>query len=160
LPVPESAVSRIHVGTVVQVRVPALDRTFEGRVARLSDDLDRQTRTMESEIDVANADEALVPGMYAETELELFKKEASLTVPIQAVSRNGKEASVLLVGTSNRIEERAVKIGVEGARRLEIVEGLSEGDRVVVGSRSLFRVGEEVDPRPIEESKDDAETNL
>jgi RND family efflux transporter MFP subunit len=160
LPVPESAVRSIHVGTTVQVRVPALDRTFEGRVARLSDDLDRQTRTMETEIDVANADAALVAGMYAETELELFKKDASLTVPIQAVSRNGKQASVLLVGTGNRIEERAVKIGVEGARRLEIVEGLSEGDRVVVGSRSQFRAGEEVAPRPIDESKDDAEANL
>lgn len=160
LPVPESAVRRIHVGTTVEVRVPALDRTFEGRVARLSDDLDRQTRTMETEIDVANADGALVAGMYAETELELLKKEASLTVPIQAVSRNGKQATVLLIGHDNRIAEREVKIGVEGARRLEIVGGLAEGDRVVIGSRSQFRPGEEADPRPIEEAKSDTEGNL
>ena len=160
LPVPESAVRRIHVGTTVQVRVPALDRTFEGRVARLSDDLDRQTRTMETEIDVANADASLFAGMYAETELELLKKDASLTVPIQAVSRNGKQATVLLVGPDNRIVEREVKIGVEGARRLEIVAGLAEGDRVVIGSRSQFRPGEETDPRPIEEPKDDTEGNL
>ncbi len=157
LPVPESAVSKIHVGTTVSVRVPAVDRTLEGRVARLSDDLDRQTRTMETEIDVGNADGALVPGMYAETELDLLKKEASLTVPIQAVSRNGKEATVLVVGADNRIAERAVKIGVEGARRLEIVAGLVEGDRVVIGSRSQFRPGEQVDPRPIEETGDGAE---
>ncbi|MGE5415144.1 MAG: efflux RND transporter periplasmic adaptor subunit [Syntrophomonadaceae bacterium] len=160
LPVPESAVRRIHVGTTVEVRVPALDRTFEGRVARLSDDLDRQTRTMETEIDVANADGSLFAGMYAETELELLKKEASLTVPIQAVARNGKQATVLLVGPDNRIVEREVKIGVEGARRLEIVAGLAEGDRVVIGSHSQFRPGEEVDPRPIEEPKDDTEGNL
>lgn len=160
LPVPESAVPRIHVGTVVEVRVPALDRTLEGRVARLSDDLDRQTRTMETEIDVANPDGALVAGMYAETELELLKKEASLTVPIQAVSRNGKEATVLLVGPDNRITERTVKIGMEGARRLEIVAGLSEGDRLVIGSRSQYRTGEQVDPRPIEESRDDQEGDL
>ena len=74
LPVPESAVPRIHVGTVVQVVVPALARTFEGRVARLSDDLDRQTRTMETEIDVANPDDSLVAGMYAETVLDLVRR--------------------------------------------------------------------------------------
>lgn len=160
LPVPESAVRLIHIGTGVDVRVPALDRTFQGRVARFADSLDRQTRTMETEIDVPNPDGSLVAGMYAETQLELLKKDASLTVPIQAVARNGKQASVLLVGPGNRIEERAVKIGVEGARRLEIVEGLSDGDRVVIGSRSQFRAGEDVDPRPIEEPKGGAEANL
>ena len=160
LPVPESAVRRIHVGTGVDVRVPALDRTFEGRVARFADSLDRQTRTMETEIDVPNADGTLVPGMYAETELELLKKDASLTIPIQAVSRNGRETTVLVVGPGNRIEERPVQIGVEGARRLEIVGGLAEGDRVVIGSRSQFRPGEPVEPRPIDEPKDGAEGGL
>ena len=160
LPVPESAVRRIHVGTGVDVRVPALDRTFEGRVARFADSLDRQTRTMETEIDVPNADGTLVPGMYAETELELLKKDASLTIPIQAVSRNGREATVLVVGPGNRIEERPVQIGVEGARRLEIVGGLAEGDRVVIGSRSQFRPGEPVEPRPIDEPRDGAEGGL
>jgi multidrug efflux pump subunit AcrA (membrane-fusion protein) len=98
--------------------------------------------------------------MYAETELELLRKDASLTLPIQAVSRNGKQATVLVVGPGNRIEERVVQIGMEGAHRLEIVAGLAEGDRVVVGSRSQFRPGEVVEPRPIEEPKDDAEASL
>ena len=160
LPVPESAVRRIHVGTAVDVRVPALDRTLQGRVARLSDDLDRQTRTMETEIDVPNADGTLVAGMYAETELELLRKDASLTLPIQTVSRNGKQATVLFVGAGNRVEERVVQIGIEGAHRLEIVGGLAEGDQVVVGSRSQFRPGEVVEPRPIDEPKGDAEAGL
>ncbi len=160
LPVPESAVRRIHVGTAVDVRVPALDRTLQGRVARLSDDLDRQTRTMETEIDVPNADGTLVAGMYAETELELLRKDASLTLPIQTVSRNGKQATVLFVGAGNRVEERVVQIGIEGAHRLEIVGGLAEGDQVVVGSRSQFRPGEVVEPRPIDEPKGDAEADL
>ena len=160
LPVPESAVSRIHVGTVVQVRVPALDRTLEGRVARLSDDLDRQTRTMETEIDVANPGSSLVPGMYAETVLDLVRKDSSLTVPIQAVSRNGAETTVLLVGPGNRVEQRRVTIGVDSAKRLEILTGLSEGDRVILGAGGQVRPGEEVRPQPIEESKADTEGEL
>jgi RND family efflux transporter MFP subunit len=157
LPVPESAVSRIHTGTIVQVVVPALARTFEGRVARLSDDLDRQTRTMETEIDVANADDSLVAGMYAETVLDLARKDAALTIPVQAVSRSGPDATVLIVGAGNRVEERHVQIGMETARRVEIVGGLAEGDRVLVGSRGQARVGDEVAPRPIAEDKDPQE---
>ena len=83
---------------------PARDRNFEGRVARLSDDLDRQTRTMETEIDVANADASLVAGMYAETVLDLDRKDAALSVPIQAVSRKGTDATVLVVDAENRVE--------------------------------------------------------
>ena len=94
LPVPESAVPRIRVGTVVKVVVPAIGRTFEGRVARLSDDLERQTRTMETEIDVPNSDDRLVAGMYAETVLDLVRKDSALTMPIQAVARNGSRATV------------------------------------------------------------------
>jgi RND family efflux transporter MFP subunit len=160
LPVPESAVSRIHVGTVVQVRVPALDRTFEGQVARLSDDLDRQTRTMETEIDVANPGTGLVAGMYAETVLDLARKDSALTVPIQTVSRNGAETAVLVVGPGNRIEKRPVTVGMEGARRLEILTGLAEGERVVIGGGGQVRVGDEVTPQPADEAKADAEGGL
>ncbi len=157
LPVPESAVPRIHVGTTVRVRVPTLDRTFEGQVARLADDLDRQTRTMETEIDVLNPDGTLMPGMYAETVLELQNKDASLSVPIQAVSRNGSEATVYLVGADNRIEERRVRLGTESTRRIEVLSGLQDGDRLVVGSRSQFRPGEQVEPRPLPETPEDGE---
>jgi RND family efflux transporter MFP subunit len=150
LAVPESAVSRIHVGTAVQVRVPALDRNFEGRVARLSDDLDRQTRTMETEIDVANRDASLVAGMYAETLLDLDRKDAALSLPIQAVSRKGADTTVLVVDAQNRVELRHVTPGIEDAKRLEIVGGLSEGDRVVLGG-AQFRPGDTVRPRPVEE---------
>ncbi len=155
LPVPESAVSRIHVGTVVQVRVPALDRTFEGRVARLSDDLDRQTRTMETEIDVANPDQRLVAGMYAETALDLVRKDASLSVPIQAVSRNGDAVTALVVGPGNRVERRPLRLGIEAANRVEVLEGLVPGDRVIVGGGQI-RPGDEVAPQPMAESPADA----
>ena len=57
-------------------------------------------------------------------------------------------------------QERPVQIGVEGAHRLEILGGLAEGDRVVIGSRSQFRPGEAVEPRPIEEPKDGPEGSL
>jgi RND family efflux transporter MFP subunit len=157
VPVPESAVSKIHLGSAVQVRVAALNRNFQGRVARFADALDQQTRTMQTEIDVENRDGTLVGGMYAETSLTLNEKDGALTVPIQAVRREGSGASVLLVDHDGRIQERQVKLGEEGNDRIEILSGLSEKEQVVIGNRSEFRPGEKVQPKLVDEQGGNAE---
>ena len=159
VPVPESAVPQIHLGSVVQVSVGALHRTFEGRVARFADVLDPQTRTMETEIDVGNRDGTLVDGMYAETSLILSEKDGVLTVPIQAVQREESGASVLMVDREGRVQERPVKLGAEGTDQVEILSGLSEGDQVVIGNRSELRPGEKVHPK-VEDKTGNAEAGL
>ncbi|HEY1801250.1 MAG TPA: efflux RND transporter periplasmic adaptor subunit [Terriglobales bacterium] len=147
--VPESAVPQVRLGDTVTVQVPALARTFEGKVARFSDDLDQQTRTMDTEIDVENRDGSLVGGMYAQTDLTLQRSNSPLTVPVQAISRNGMTATVMVVNPRGVIEEREVSLGEEGADRVEIKTGLSPGDEVVVGNRSDLRAGEKVMPRKV-----------
>jgi RND family efflux transporter MFP subunit len=160
VPVPESAVPQIHLGSVVQVRVGALNRTFEGRVARFADALDSQTRTMETEIDVENRDGTLVGGMYAETNLILRERKGVLTVPIPAVQREESGATVLMVDREGRVQERPVKLGAEGNDLVEILSGLSEGDQVVIGNRSELRPGEKVNPKPVEEKTVNTEAGL
>jgi RND family efflux transporter MFP subunit len=160
VPVPESAVPQIHLGSVVQVRVGALNRTFEGRVARFADALDSQTRTMETEIDVENRDGTLVGGMYAETNLILSERKTVLTVPIQAVQREESGASVFMVDREGRVQERPVKLGAEGNDLVEILSGLSEGDQVVIGNRSELLPGEKVNPKPVEEKTVNTEAGL
>jgi RND family efflux transporter MFP subunit len=157
VPVPESAVSQIHLGSVVQVRVGALNRSFQGKVARFANALEQQTRTMQTEIDVENRDGTLFDGMYAETDLTLNKKDGALTVPIQAVQRENSGASVLMVDRDGHLQERQVKLGEEGNDRVEILSGLSEKDQVVIGNRSEFRPGEKVQPRKIDEQAGNAE---
>ena len=149
LPVPESAVPDVHLGNTVQVHVSALNRNFEGKVARFADAVDSETRTMHTEVDVKNDGGKLVQGMYAEVSLVLAHKAATLTVPIQAVVRNGQEATVLVVNAQNRLEERKVELGMESTRWVEVVSGLKENDRVLIGSRSEYRVGDRVEPKPI-----------
>ena len=152
LPVPESAVPQVHLGSTVQVRVPALNRTFEGKVARFADAVDEETRTMHTEVDVKNTNRSLVQGMYAEISLVLNHKDAALTVPLQAVVRNGSEATVLVVNAQNRLEERRIQLGLESNNQVEVLSGLKEGDRVLIGSRSEYRVGDQVEPKPIAEN--------
>jgi RND family efflux transporter MFP subunit len=148
VPIPESAVSNIHVGTTVRVNVPDLKRTFEGKVARFADALSDETRTMHTEIDVDNKRGTLVEGMYAETSIVLQHKDDALAIPTQAIVRNGSKATVLIVDAQDRIEEREVTIGEEGSNRVEVTSGLEPNDRVVIGNRGEFRTGDRVQPQP------------
>jgi RND family efflux transporter MFP subunit len=147
LPVPESVVSVIRAGRVVKIKVPALDQIFDGRVARFSGKVDSATRTMETEVDVANPRLLLKPGMYAYADLDLESKAATLTVPIQAVSRKENRASVMVVNAQNRLEQREVMIGLESAASVEIVSGLAENELVVIGNQSQLKPGQSVTPK-------------
>jgi RND family efflux transporter MFP subunit len=149
LPIPESVAAQIHLGDVVNVRVQALDRDLRGKVSRFADSLDIQTRTMVTEIDVENRDGRLMPGMYTETKLSLREKKNALTVPLEAVARNGDDATVLVLSAQNKIEERHIRLGAEDNQRVEVAAGLSENERVIIGNRSQFRVGEAVQPKEI-----------
>jgi RND family efflux transporter MFP subunit len=144
--VPESAVSHIRVGAPVDVRVETVGRTFPGVVARSAGKVSPDTRTMATEVDVQNANLALVPGMYATASIALERTNGVLTVPVQALDRADDKATVLVV-SNGRVERREVHLGLETPDRVEIVKGLSEGDLVVVGSRSQLRPGAAVTPK-------------
>jgi RND family efflux transporter MFP subunit len=149
LPVPESVAAQIHLQDPVKVHVQALNEDIQGRVSRFADALDLQTRTMETEIDCENRDGRLMPGMYTESEISLHQAANALTLPLEAVVRNGDDATVLEVNPKNIIEERHIKLGLEDNSRVEVLSGLSEGDRVIIGNRSEFRSGQRVQPKLI-----------
>jgi RND family efflux transporter MFP subunit len=153
LPVPESIVAKIHLGEAVEVRVPSLNRTFPGIVARFSDTVSTATRTMETEVDVPNPSLTLVPGMYAEANLTLDRRQKALAIPLMAVSTQGDKSSVFVVTAENKVEERQVKLGIQTANRTEVIAGLRDGDLVVVGSRSQIQPGSQVTPKQIEMAK-------
>ena len=149
LPIPESIAGQIHLGDPVKVRVQALNEDITGKVSRFADSLDLQTRTMETEIDFENRNGKLIPGMFTETQLELAAKPDALTLPLEAVAQNGNEATVLLITPKNTVEERKIKVGISGKSRVEVLSGLNEGDRVVIGNRSQYHNGEKVQPKDV-----------
>jgi RND family efflux transporter MFP subunit len=147
IPVPESAVSRIHLGTPVDLQVDALHKAFQGIVARFADRLDADTRTMRVEVDVKNPTLELVPGMYATASLVLDQAKDVLVAPIQAVDRSDRQPRVFVVNREHRIEPRPVTIGLDSADRVEIRTGLAAGDLVVIGSRAQLKTGTLVTPK-------------
>ncbi len=149
IPVPESYVHSIHEGDPVSVLVPSLSRTFPGKVARFSVDVQSDTRTMHTEVDVLNPNRILLPGLYAEATITLEKKDNTLVIPVQAVSQ-GDQNTVYVVNSSNKIEVRTVKLGIQTADDAEVLSGLNEGESIVVSDRSGLKAGQDVQPKVIE----------
>ncbi|MFN7999376.1 MAG: efflux RND transporter periplasmic adaptor subunit [Bryobacteraceae bacterium] len=150
IPVPESYVQFIRVGDPVEVRVPSLNRSFPGKVARFSVDVKEDTRTMHTEVDVANPSRMLMPGMYAEATLQLEHKADALVVPLQAVDHQGDRNSVMVVDPNGKIEDRAITVGLQNAGYAEVLRGLRDGEQVVISDRSALKPGEVVQPKVIE----------
>src|SRR4029077_19802643 len=150
LPVPESAVSRVHVGEAVDVRVSSLARTFPGRVARFAGKIQQTTRTMDTEVDVPNPALTLIPGMYAEVNLRVDERHNALAVPLDAVDRSGSSARVYAVLPRGVIHIIPVTLGLENDQRVEVQSGLQEGDVVVVGRHAGLKDGQQVQTRSLE----------
>ncbi|MBS0366560.1 MAG: efflux RND transporter periplasmic adaptor subunit [Proteobacteria bacterium] len=147
-PVSVDYVSSVRVGAPVSVRVDSLGgRIIEGRIARLADRVDDATRTMVVEMELPNPDGQLVAGMYATVTLRADERPRALSVPLQAVSAGGHE--VWVVDGSDRLQQRTVQLGMETADRHEVLSGLKEGERVVLGGGSQLVAGERVTPRAV-----------
>ena len=147
IPVPESAVSIIRDGAAVQLEINGLDgRTVEGTVTRFSRQLDAQTRTMETEVDVPNDGLSITPGMFGWAELTLDEHKDVLNVPVQALSA-GENPSLYVIDSADHLVQRPVKVGLQTPDRAEIISGVREGDLVFIGNRGQVRVGESVQPK-------------
>lgn len=147
VPVPEDDVHFIHIGDILQVRVDAVNRSFDGKVVRFTRNVNFETRTMETEVDVENKDLSLDPGMYANTMLQLGQANNVVTIPIDALELNVKgQETVYVLDSSNHVHIRPVTVGIEGSQLVQIKSGLQEGDRVILGGQSKYQDNEEVSP--------------
>lgn len=153
IPVPESYVSHIRIGDTVTVNVPSLNRSFPGRVARFSVDVQQDTRTMHTEVDVPNPGRVMMPGLYAEATIATATEANALTVPVGAVDHNGDSVTVDVLNASHKIEVRAVKLGIQTPTDAEVLSGLQEGEMVVISDRSGLRPGQEARPKVIQSPK-------
>jgi RND family efflux transporter MFP subunit len=151
IPVPEDDVKFVRVGDALAVRVDAINRTFNGKIVRFTRNVNFETRTMETEVDVENKDLSIAPGMYANTALELGRAHNVVTIPAEALVLNGQQRTVYALDSGNRVHVRDVQVGVEGSKLAEIDSGLSPGDRVIIGGQEKYQEGEEVNPVPTEE---------
>jgi RND family efflux transporter MFP subunit len=145
-PVSVSYVSGIHENDRVRIEIDSLSRTFTGAITRFTHKVDTATRTMDVEVEVPNPDFKIIPGVYASVTLTLEKRLNALVLPVQAVSRT-RGNSILVVTAANEVEERTVKLGLATPDKIEVLDGVKEGELVLIGSRAQLRPGQKVTPK-------------
>ena len=137
--VAERDLSLVEVGQKADVRLRAYpDRVFTGKVALVYPHLMPETRTARIRIELPNPDDLLRPDMYADVEIATGTAAPVVTVSNSAVIDSGERQIVLLAKGEGRFEPRAVQLGRRGGGRVEIRQGLAEGDKVVVSANFLI----------------------
>jgi len=144
LPVPEALAGYVHIGDPAQIRVEATGQQLSGKVVRTTGTLDLATRTLQVEIDLKNADGKLLPGMYAGVTLNIRRAGTGLTLPVQAVNQLSSPPFALAVDAQGRIQKRVLHLGIQTPSKLEVISGVTDGDRVVAANLSSFTPGESV----------------
>jgi RND family efflux transporter MFP subunit len=147
LPVPVTDASDIKDGQSVDVNVSNPHRAIHGKISRYAGSVQMTTRTMDTQVDVPNADGSLLPGMYAEVHLHLANRPNVMSVPVDAVDGLGtsvEQAYVVRDGVAHLVQ---VTTGLQTPIRLEVLSGLKAGDQVIVGRHTGLSEGEKVQAR-------------
>ena len=134
----EKDLARVRMGQEVKVNLPALPgSTYTGRVILIDSVVDPETRTIKVRTEVANPDSRLKPDMFANAEIVTDLNRSAISIPQTSVLNDGGK-TVVFVAEGNGYQKREVHTGIQNGDRLEIVEGLSPGEKVVVKGNYLL----------------------
>ena len=143
--VPEADALSVNAGDVARVRLVALDgRIFEGKVTRTAWALDAATRTLLTEIDLPNPDDALRPGLYAYASIVAEEHKDVMTLPSAAVFRDGGKSFCVEV-SDGRASRREIQVGLSDGGLTEVISGLGEKAAIVEANSASIADGQEVE---------------
>ncbi len=135
----ERDIPRIAVGQRAEVLVAAHpDHPFIGVMSVVRDTMDAETRTLKVKVDIDNKEGALKPGMFATVRLTLSERKDVLTVPESAIQVQGKQEIVFVETASGVFERREVHTGLRHEGRVELLDGVREGEKVVASGGYLL----------------------
>jgi RND family efflux transporter MFP subunit len=143
--VPQSYSPSIHSGLKACLSLTELaQKNFCGQVVRTANSIDPNTRTLLTEVDVPNPAGTLLPGAYAEVHFDVKVTAQRLSLPINAILFRPDGSMAAVVGPDNRINLKKITVGRDFGNSLEILEGVSPTDRVVINPPDALEQGEQV----------------
>ncbi|MHB8950488.1 MAG: efflux RND transporter periplasmic adaptor subunit, partial [Rhodoferax sp.] len=135
----EQDLGLVKTGAKAQVKINAYpDKVFTGKVTYVYPTLKAETRTVPVRVELANPGLLLKPGMFAQVELQVAAKGQVVTVPVSAVIDSGTRQIVLLEKGVGRFEPREVKLGARNDTYVEVLDGVKDGELVVVAANFLI----------------------
>lgn len=152
----ESDAAILKTGMAVQVTIDALGTDYPGRIVYVSPAMDDTSKTYQVRIELEAAADDMKAGLFAHTDIDILQRLQTLFVPKEAVlSRNGQQILYVLK-PDGKVEERAVRIGLMNDEAEEIIEGLEDGEVVVVTNQDKLKDGTAVDAMPYDGTDDTA----
>jgi multidrug efflux pump subunit AcrA (membrane-fusion protein) len=133
----ETDAPKIHVGEAATITLDALTgQTFTGKVLSLDTNqtVVSNVVTYYAKVSFDTASASIKPGMTASVDVVLDKRDNALTLPTSAVPTSGTTAIVTVRGTDGKDTTRSITIGLRGDSAVEVTNGLSAGDQIVVTS--------------------------
>jgi RND family efflux transporter MFP subunit len=144
--VPQMYAAEIRPGVPVEIAIPEYpQKNFPGKVVRAAGALDAVSRRLRAEIQIPNPDGRLLAGTYCELHFSLATSGATLIVPSNDIIIRSEGVMVALVTKDHRIHLQPVKLGRDFGTKIEILDGLKEGNRIVENPSDALREGDQVE---------------
>ncbi len=155
--VPQAYAPFIKVGSKAPVTLQEYPgEKFEGVVVRTAESIDPATRTLLTEVDVANKDGRLLPGSYGQVHFAVGSNVQKLTVPVNAMLFRAEGSRVAIVGPGQKVELRPINIGRDYGATLEVLGGLAVSDQIIINPSDSLENGQQVNvaqPSPGQQSQ-------
>lgn len=144
LQIPQTELRRIAAGQVATLRVDSLPgRDFPAEIVRISPTIDVQNGTFRATVHIDNSSGALAPGMFARFDIAFERHADALVIPREALLEEDEETAVYVVA-GDTVERRRIETGIEARDSIQVLDGLTESDQVVVVGHSALRDGSKV----------------
>jgi len=135
----ENEVAWIQAGDPVDMKLAAIPgKVFTGRVGYVYPYAEAKTRTIKVRLEFDNPDQLLKPDMFADVTIHAQRTVDAIVIPAEAVVRSGEREQVFVVRAPGKFEPRAVRLGVSAQGMVQVLDGVSPGERVVTSSQFLI----------------------
>ncbi len=144
LTIPQTELEKFAAGHAATLSVDSMPgRSFAAEVIRVSPTIDVRNGTFRATALIDNEDGALAPGMFARFKIAYEKHEDAMTIPAAAIVTEDEASSVYVV-RDGLVTRRAIRTGIRSGDDIEVLEGLSDTDQIVVVGHGALRDGSRV----------------
>jgi len=152
--VPESMAQEVTVGESAELKFDEFpEGTFAGKVVRSARAIDPISRTLLTEVDVPNEKGQLFPGAYMQVHLSTGGHRQSLLIPVNTLLFKSEGTMVGVVGADNKVELKKIKIGKDLGTHVEVTQGLSPDDQLILNPSDSLASGQTVRIRPSQSNR-------
>ena len=148
--VPEAYAPAIHAGLLAYLELTQYPgRKFEGKVVRTAEAIDLSSRTLLTEVDVPNRAGELLPGGYAQVHLAVQVSGEHVQVPVNALLFRSEGLRAVVVDANHKIRLQPLTIGRDYGNALEVLQGLSASDWIVLNPADSLEEGQQVNVKEV-----------